>query len=415
MAYFFCIVFSLFFINNTLFSQITNNLFDGDSKKIIASKPRSINEIEEDDIVDTNEQEDDLSKEEIAELELVFEHSPKRAQAIVNHLQDPNYFPHNRDYRSAYFVGDPGSGKTAMARAIVYKMSKKGWSYKFIDSTELLGEYRNQTAIRLKKKLQEVVASKRPTIIVIDELHRLLENSESKHHDTDTAATALWLFLDKQRNNEKFFLIGTMNRVTRLPKPLKDRILIDVIKFPRIDDPKVKNLIFRRAITSHNMSFDNAVTNEFLDAELAKLGPCMGRKLHKVSKLLFQIQKMDNKEQIISHVVKKEIITKSVALYIQLQNDMDYDFVEERDDERENRYHIENMNLQKQHHRENQRLQDQHFIQQQLIQWLLSSYSADPIALFGSGLRYKQIHDCLTDEQAKIFSHYHAKAISEKK
>lgn len=410
----FLIVVSLFFTIHALFSQVTNNSFNGDSKKNFSLKPRPLPEAQEDDIVDADEQEDDLSAQEIAELEFVFEYSPKKAQVIVDHLTDPNYFPHNRDYRSAYFVGEPGSGKTSMARSIGHKMSKKGWDYKFIGSTELLGEYRNQTARQLKKELQKIVDSKRPTIVVIDELNQLLEHTGDPHHDTATAATALWLFLDKQRNNENFFLIGTMNRVTKLPKPFKDRILIDIIKFPPVD-AKTKKLFFRQTITSHNMSFDSAVTDEFLDAELAKLGPCFGRNLNKVSKLLFQIQRMDNQQPAMSSVIKKEAIAKSIALYVQLKKDADYDFIEETDEERQNRYHIENMNLQKEHFQENQKLQDQHFVQQQLIQWLSSSYSIDPLALFGSGLRYRQIHDCLTDEQAKIFSHYHAKAISDKK
>ena len=398
----FWIVLSLFFTVHALFSQVINNSFNGDSKKNLSLKPRSLPETqEEDDIVDTNEQEDELSPQEIAELEFVFEYSPKKAQVIVNHLTDPNYFPHNRDYRSAYFVGEPGSGKTSMARSIGHKMSKKGWNYKFIGSTELLGEYRNQTARQLKKELQKIVDSKRPTIVVIDELNRLLENTESQHHDTATAATALWLFLDKQRNNENFFLIGTMNRVTKLPKPFKDRILIDIITFPPIDD-KAKKLLFRQIITSHNMSFDSAVTDTFLDEELAKLGPCFGRNLNKVSKLLFQLQRIDNQEPIMSNVIKKEAIAKSIALYIQLKKDTDYDFIEETDEERQNRYHIENMNLQKQHHLESQRLQDQHFAQQQIFQLMASQYSLNLMAKWHVQSYLDNTHNFLSNQQREM-------------
>lgn len=398
----FWIVLSLFFTVHALFSQVINNSFNGDSKKNLSLKPRSLPETqEEDDIVDTNEQEDELSPQEIAELEFVFEYSPKKAQVIVNHLTDPNYFPHNRDYRSAYFVGEPGSGKTSMARSIGHKMSKKGWNYKFIGSTELLGEYRNQTARQLKKELQKIVDSKRPTIVVIDELNRLLENTESQHHDTATAATALWLFLDKQRNNENFFLIGTMNRVTKLPKPFKDRILIDIITFPPIDD-KAKKLLFRQIITSHNMSFDSAVTDTFLDEELAKLGPCFGRNLNKVSKLLFQLQRIDNQEPIMSNVIKKEAIAKSIALYIQLKKDTDYDFIEETDEERQNRYHIENMNLQKQHHLESQRLQDQHFAQQQIFQLMASQYSFNLMAKWHVQSYLDNTHNFLSNQQREM-------------
>lgn len=402
MAQFSLIIFSLFFMSNTSFAQIMNNSLDGDGKKSTLSKPRPLSDSSEDNIVDIDQQEDDLSPQEIAELEFIFEHSPQKAQVIVNHLTDPNYFPHNKDYRSAYFVGEPGSGKTTMARAIAYKMSKKGWDYKFIGSTELVGGHRDQTARQLKEELQKVVASKRPTIVVIDELHRLLENTESKHHDTDTAATALWLFLDKQRNNQNFFLIGTMNRITKLPKPLKDRVLIDVVKFHPIDDVKIKNLLFRHSITSHNMSFDNAVTDEFLDTELAKLGTCFGRNLNKVSKLLFQIQRMDNKEKVMSSVVKKEIITKSIRLYIEMRNDMDYDFVEETDEERQNRHHIENMNVQKQHHRESQVLQDQHFVQQQIIQVISAQHTSDLITFLTSDLKSNRILDCLSNHQRML-------------
>lgn len=391
-------------MSHTLFAQITKDFSDDSGKKSILSQPRPLSGAQEDDSVDTDEQHDDLSAQEIAELELVFELSPKKAQVIVNHLTDPDYFPHNKDYRSAYFVGEPGSGKTTMARAIAYKMSKEGWGYKFIASTELLGEYRNQTAIRLKKELQKAVASRKPMIVVIDELHRLLENTESKHHDTDMAATALWLFLDKQRNNENFFLIGTMNRITKLPKPFKDRILIDVVKFPPIDNVKVKNLLFRYAITSNNMSFDNEVTDEFLDKELAQLGSCFGRNLNKASKLLFQIQRMDNKEKVMSRVIKKETITKSIGLYRELRNDMNYDFVEETDDERQNRYHIENMNLQKQHHQEIQRLQDQHFTQQQILQILSSQYSLNIVARLHVQSYINNVKSFLSNQQLEMLS-----------
>jgi AAA+ superfamily predicted ATPase len=415
MAHFYVVIFSLFFIGNTLLSEIVSDRIETDGKKIFTLQSRNIPEIQEEKIDPNSEQQDDLSKEGIAELELVFEHSPEEAQVIVKHLQDPHYFPHNKDYRSAYFVGEPGSGKTMMARAIAYKMSKEGWDHKFIDSTELLGEYRNQTAIRLKNELKVVIASKRPTVVVIDELHRLLENAESKHHDTDTAATALWLFLDKQSSNENFFLIGTMNRVTKIPRPFKDRIVIDIIKFPNINDAQVKNSLFRQIITSHKMSFENDVTDEFLNAELKKLGFCRGRTLRNLSKLLFKIQRMDSDESILPTVIKKEIITRSVAHYVELQNDMDYDFVEETDEERQNRYHIENINLQKQHHKENQRLQEQHFVQQQVVQLVSSQYKLDPIAIFGAGLHVEHVRNCMSDEQLEIFYKIEQEAVTRNK
>ena len=176
---------------------------------------------------------DDL---EIKEMEFVFVRSPKEAQCIVNHLQDPSYFPLNQDYRSIIFVGEPGTGKTVMAKAIAYKMLKHNWEHKFLPSTSFLKGHRNQTAILLQKELEAIQKSKKPTILIIDELNLLMENSESKHHDTDTTAKVLWTFLDQQKGNKDFFFIGTMNRINKLPKAFKSRIILNysphILKIP---------------------------------------------------------------------------------------------------------------------------------------------------------------------------------------
>src|SRR5690606_2330483 len=100
-----------------------------------------------------------FSKEEIEEMKMVFEYSPLEAKEILKHLQDPTYFPNNEDYRSVMFVGEPGSGKTTMAKALAYYMAAQGWDYKFLSSTAFFGEYRNQTAIKLAKELEMIEAS----------------------------------------------------------------------------------------------------------------------------------------------------------------------------------------------------------------------------------------------------------------
>ncbi|HLW73287.1 MAG TPA: AAA family ATPase, partial [Candidatus Babeliales bacterium] len=146
-----------------------------------------------------------FSEREIEELKLVFNTSPKEAQFIVKYLQNPTSFQLSQDYRSATFIGEPGTGKTTAAKAIAHEMSKQGWECKFLSSTSLLGEHRNQTSIRLQKELEAIETSKKPTILIIDEVNRLLENSNSKHHDSDTTATTLWTFLDKHRDNKDFF------------------------------------------------------------------------------------------------------------------------------------------------------------------------------------------------------------------
>jgi len=308
-------------------------------------------------------QSDIFSETEIEEMETVFESSPKEAQCIVNHLEDPAYFPLNENYRSAIFVGEPGSGKTIMAKAIAYKMAQHGWKHKIISSTSLLSKYRNQTAIRLQKELEAIAASNEPTVIVIDELHRLLENSESKYHDTDATATALWTFLDKQKGNNKFFLIGTMNRVHKLPKPYKSRILFDCIDFTLISDSTIKNKTFRKILTSKNTRINEEVTDEFLDKELEKMGPCTARDLQNIAAVICRINGEKTPDAASITMIKETSISQAVSKYIDIKTKMQYDLEDETDEQRQNRYHNENIKLQKLLHKENQDVQEKHFVQ----------------------------------------------------
>ena len=340
-----------------------------------------------------------FSELDIEEMKLVFKTSPKEAQFLIKYLQNPNLFELTQDYRTATFVGEPGTGKTTTAKAIAYEMSKQGWECKFLSSTSLLGEHRNQTSIRLQKELEAIETSKKPTILIIDELNRLLENSNSKHHDTDTTATALWTFLDKHRDNKDFFFIGTMNRANKLPKAYKSRILLDYIEFPLVSNPKFKNELIRRELTTKNTQLDVEITDTFLDKELEKMGICAARDLKNLSNGIHKRSFMT--EPISAHdkmIIKKTAITYSINQYVQNKLKLDYDVEDETDEERQNRHHKENLDLQ-------QTL----FVQQQLIQLTMNEHqigfqtpvlplSAHTISPYGK----EKINSLISDEQREI-------------
>lgn len=361
------------------------------------------------------EETDILNEEEVEELEFILEQSPKEAQCVVNHLQDPTFFSGNEDYRSVYFVGEPGSGKTSTARAITHEMKKYGWKYKFISSTSLLKEYRNQTAIQLQRELESAIASGQPTIVVVDELHQLLENSGSPHHDSGMTATTLWGFLDRQQNNPNFFFIGTMNRITHLPKPFKSRILFDYIEFQSSQDMQIKKNNLRKHLTTKNSCLNTDVTDEFLNKELEKMGLPSARDLKKLSSMIQRIQKQEDPSANGMITIQKTAIAKAVIEYIQRKEKIQYDREDETDEERHDRYHNENTNLQKKHHaeqikaqKENQELQKSQFAQQQMIQIALAEYqerlhvvSADS----DSAIRaFNKLNGRISDEQKQIYA-----------
>jgi AAA+ superfamily predicted ATPase len=304
---------------------------------------------------------------DIEEMKRVFSSSPEEAKFIIKYLQNPKLFPLTQDYRSATFVGEPGTGKTTMAKAIAHEMSKQGWDCKFLSSTSLLGEYRNQTSIRLQKELNAIETSEKPTILIIDELNRLLENSNSKHHDTDTIATTLWTFLDKHRDNKNFFFIGTMNRANKLPKAYKSRILLDYIEFPMVSNPKFKTYFIRRELTSKNIQLDTEITDAFLDIELKKMGVCSERDLKNLSNAIYKRSFMT--ETIPAHdkiIIKTAAITHVIDQYVKNKIKLDYDAEDETDEERQNRHHKENLDMQ-------QGL----FAQQQMIQLAINEFQVN--------------------------------------
>jgi|GEM_PF-1905860 len=344
-------------------------------------------------------QQSDFNEMDIKKMSLVFTSSPEEAQFIVKHLQDSTYFPLNEDYRSAIFVGEPGSGKTIMANAIAYKMTEHGWEYKILSSTSLLGEHRNQTAIRLQKELDAIAASNKPTILIINELNRLLEYTESKHHDTDTAATALWTFLDKQKGNEKFFFIGTMNRINKLPKPYKNRVLSDCITFPLMTDSIMKAQFLRNYLTSPNTELDKEVTDDFLNKEVEKMGDSSGRDLENISRIICRTSKMKETNPSSFLVIKQVAITYAVDQYMRKKIESDYNIEEETDDERQNR-----------HHRENLEMQERHFIQQHKIQMAIHAHQYVDIGNNGQNHHFisregqNKIDSLISDEQNKLYN-----------
>lgn len=346
-----------------------------------------------------------FNEEDVAEMETIFASSPEKAQLIVNHLQDPDYFPDSKNYRASFFVGEPGTGKTMMAKAIAYKLAKEGWDYAFISSTSLLGEHRNQTATRLQRILEKIEKSNKPTIIIIDELHRLLENADSKHHDTDSTSTALWTFLDRQNGNKNIFFIGTMNRMNKLPKPFKDRMLFCNITFPLINDTKTKISLIRKNLTTTKYNLDNEVTDVFLTQELERIGPCSARNLKKMSIAILMMNRSSNKNT--PFIIKKSFITQAVNEYLHQKKQMEYDAIEETDEERQNRFHKENAEMSEKHFIEQQKISERHFAQQQILQIAANSYSTEN-SFYSLG-KDEHFNRYLSDEQNKIYQDMMAK------
>jgi hypothetical protein len=189
-----------------------------------------------------------LNEDEIAKMDLVFKNSPEEAQQIVNNLENPTCLQHKKN-NFVIFFGDSQSDSKAMTEAIAYKMYKQGWNCRFFNGKSLFGKNSDHTAIKVQSELKKIAASNKPTIVVFYDLHQLLGYTANiykdanapvstsfdelyNHHNPGLTNTVFWNFLNKQEDNEKYFFIGTMDDIQKLPENTKRIIIENIIEFP---------------------------------------------------------------------------------------------------------------------------------------------------------------------------------------
>ena len=106
-----------------------------------------------------------------------------------------------------------------MAKAIGCEL---GTCY-FIVLGDVLSKYRHATSARLNKIITSIINSPGKSVIVLDEVNKLVENHMSENNDSGDTASILWQEIDKNKTNPNVFWIGTGNETTRMPPPLQDR------------------------------------------------------------------------------------------------------------------------------------------------------------------------------------------------
>ncbi len=156
----------------------------------------------------------------LLDMKEVYETAPQMVKDLVEHLKDPNFY-HAPEYRVLILHGVPGTGKTVLARAIGMYAD---WDVKFCTPSDFQRGDRNDAASKLHDQVDEILLTGAPTILVIDEINQLLENAESKYHDNDATSKEFWTTIDRVYGRHNFFLIGTTNRIYRIPPQIKTRI-----------------------------------------------------------------------------------------------------------------------------------------------------------------------------------------------
>ncbi len=191
------------------------------------------------------------------------ENAPTLVQGMVKYWMLPMHDMNTPAAHRLILVGEPGTGKTTLAYAIGRMLDCRTT---YIPASSFVGSHRNETAVRIKNFFNKCKKEKvQKRIIIIDELHKILEHYDNEHYDTSETAAALWLALDELENYyPHIIVIATMNSAIGIPPEIKSRFhgKIATIAMPI---KKQKLDYFRQMLEcDYDLKLDKSVNNKFI-------------------------------------------------------------------------------------------------------------------------------------------------------
>ncbi len=122
------------------------------------------------------------------------------------------------------FYGPPGTGKKTAARALGQKYFASR-SYFFRLQSFIGDRYRNNGKEVLRANLLPIIkkASKEKQYIVIDGLHQLTKKQSRNSWQLRILEADFWQIVDEMMDTGNIALVGTCNKIDKLPQPISDR------------------------------------------------------------------------------------------------------------------------------------------------------------------------------------------------
>lgn len=227
-------------------------------------------------------------------LEQILDTAPQDVHTIIRHIQDPEYMK-NPNFRSTFFLGASGSGKTDTARAVAYR-TKSICHYLHVSQLKQLGDvdgirHRLNCVRNLGKQL------KTNTVIVVDDLDLLRDGEEN----SEAVSAALTLFQDDQQREQEtdFFLIGTLRNGKNIPDNLQELNYARGILF-NIVSREQREQVFLNTLNENNIQLADQKAKDQLSLLIATLSKWVVRDILQLAERAVMIHRRNNRETAIT-------------------------------------------------------------------------------------------------------------------
>jgi len=171
--------------------------------------------------------------------DIILETNPTLKKVLESHELAKRSGDKSIKITAILLTGDPGLGKTLAGKVLAQRL---GLDCTVIQASGLGNEYQDSAASNLDRQFSKATNSDTEHVVIIDEIHTLMNSKKQDHRVDMDPATRLCQIMDSD-HDKKIIVVATANDIKNLSAPLQSRFDRCKIKFDELDEQARKKII----------------------------------------------------------------------------------------------------------------------------------------------------------------------------